>query len=70
MAAFGEFLKKCINLESINLQHNIIGSEGGMRIFEALIELKVYDKLVYINLEGCEITTKGLMKYSFEEKLY
>ena len=73
MPEFAEFLSCCSNLKSLNLKYNDIGKEGGILLFKGFI--RMYEStgrsyLVYLNLEGCRITTEGLIEINYMDKLY
>ena len=68
----GNIIENCVNLKSLNLQYNILGSNGGKILFKSLVNLKKKENysLTYLNLEGCRIQTDGLLEINYEDKLY
>lgn len=73
MPEFSEFISNCSNLKSLNLKFNELGKEGGILLLRGFIQM--FEKtgrsyLAYLNLEGCRITTEGLLEISYLDKLY
>jgi Ran GTPase-activating protein (RanGAP) involved in mRNA processing and transport len=71
---FCKVLEISPHLESLNLQFNYLRSKGGNKILEALSEARRnFDgktNLKYLNLEGNEIKTTGLLGITPDEKLF
>lgn len=73
MNDFFKLLSKCYGLISLNLQFNDLFQTGGKILLKALIQIhedtgETY--LEYLNLEGCRITSEGLLEISYSDKLY
>lgn len=74
MPTLGAFIESATSLESLNLQHNEIGETGSQIVFEALERLSNDEEdgssLVYLNLEGNQMKSEGLLGITPEEKLF
>lgn len=72
--AFANLLEASIKLESLNLQYNYLGPLGCQRILDALTQVKIdgegSSSLVYLNLEGNDVMTDGIMGVDANEKLF
>lgn len=72
--AFANLLDQAIKLESLNMQYNYLGAAGCQCILDALTQVKVEgdgnSSLVYLNLEGNDVKTEGVMGVDANEKLF
>lgn len=78
MPKLGKFIREAVKLESLNLQYNNIGSEGCQIILDAFTkarwdeeeEIWVDSTLIYLNLEGNDIKSEGILGIEADSKLF
>jgi len=72
--AFAKVLESAVKLESLNMQYNFLGPTGCQNILDALTQATEEEQgtspLVYLNLEGNDVYSEGLLGIHPDDKLF